>query len=149
MVEVTRTFQVPRSPQAVLDYLQDFSRAEEWDPGTVSCEREDPGPVQVGARWKNVSKFLGNKTELTYQLVRLDQDRIVFRGQNNSATATDDIGIAPGTEPGSTAITYNATIDFHGIAKLASPVAEVEFERIGDETVTAMTDALERRTSRS
>jgi carbon monoxide dehydrogenase subunit G len=149
MISVTRTFQVPRSPQIVLDYLQDFGRAEEWDPGTVSCEREDEGPVRVGARWRNVSKFLGNKTELTYELVRLDDDRIVFRGENKSATATDDIGIAPGTEPGSAAVTYNATIDFHGVAKLAGPVAKVEFERIGDQTVTAMTNALERLTSRS
>lgn len=144
MVSVIRTFQVPRSPRAVREYLQDFSRATEWDPGTVSCEREDGGPVGVGSRWRNVSKFFGNETELTYELVRHDEDRLVFRGENGSATAVDDIAIAPGTEEKSTAITYRATIDFHGAAKLAGPVAKIGFEQIGDQTVTAMTDALER-----
>ncbi|MBW0100858.1 SRPBCC family protein [Pseudonocardia sp. KRD291] len=146
MVEVNRTFQVRQPPGVVLEYLQDFSRAEEWDPGTVSCARVDSGPIQVGSRWKNVSKFMGNKTELTYELVQLDDERVVFRGENKSATATDDIDVRPGTEPGAAAVTYRAHIDFRGAAKLATPLAKVEFERTGDNTVIALTEALGRWT---
>lgn len=144
MVHMTRTFQAPRPSQVVRGYLQDFSRAEEWCPGAVSCQREDSGPAKVGSRWTKVSKILGITIELTYELLRLDDDRLVFRGRNKAATVTQDIGLGPGTEPGTTAVTYNASINFHSAAKLAGPAARVALERIGDQTVIAMTEALDR-----
>ena len=49
MPTVTRTFVVEPEPAVVIDYLKDFSNAEEWDPGTESCTREDSHPVQVGS----------------------------------------------------------------------------------------------------
>ncbi|MDQ3402073.1 MAG: SRPBCC family protein [Actinomycetota bacterium] len=134
MVDVTRTFTVNQSGDAVLEYLRDFSRAEEWDPGTVSCTRLDSGPVAVGSRWRNVSKFLGKETELRYELTRLEADRVQFVGKNDTATSTDDISVKPGAAPGTTSITYHAHIEFHGLAKLAGPVAKVAFEKLGNET---------------
>jgi carbon monoxide dehydrogenase subunit G len=143
MVEVRRTFTVRQPTHLVLGYLQDFAHAEEWDPGTVSCTRLDAGPVQVGARWHNVSEFLGRHTELTYELVRLDADRVVFRGENKTATTTDDIAVVTGDEPDTSAITYHATITFHGTAKLAGPVAKVAFEKLANDTVTRLGHVLD------
>ena len=54
-MQVKRVFTVEALQSVVVDYLADFGNAEEWDPGTVSCTRLDSGPVQVGARWRNVS----------------------------------------------------------------------------------------------
>lgn len=134
MVEVTRTLTVNQSREAVLDYLRDFGRAEEWDPGTVSCRRLDTGPIAVGARWHNVSKVMGSETELTYELTRLDPDHLQFVGKNDTATSTDDISLATGERPGTTEITYHADITFHGAAKLATPIAKVAFEKLGNDT---------------
>ena len=94
MTETTRTFSVTPPPEQVLEYLADFSHAEEWDPGTVSCTRQDSGPVQVGSTWKNVSKFAGREVELTYTLRERSRDRVVFVGENDSATSTDTIVVA-------------------------------------------------------
>jgi carbon monoxide dehydrogenase subunit G len=142
MVEVTRTFTVSASPEAVVDYLRDFSRTSEWDPGTVSCDRIDDGPIAVGAQWHNVSKIVGMQTELKYELRRLDPDRLVFVGNNDTATSTDDITLAAGEKPGTTTITYHATIEFHGAAKLASPIAKVVFEKLGNDTAASLTRIL-------
>jgi hypothetical protein len=142
MVQVTRTFTVSQPTHLVLGYLQDFANAQEWDPGTVSCTRLDAGPVRVGSRWHNVSEFLGRKTELAYELTRLLDDRITFTGQNKTATSTDDITVLPGDIPGTSQITYDATIIFNGLAKLADPVARIAFEKLADETVTQLTRAL-------
>ena len=68
MTTVSRTFDVRPQPAVVIDYLKDFGHAEEWDPGTESCTRQDSGPVQVGSSWHNVSKIAGVTTELTYTL---------------------------------------------------------------------------------
>ncbi|WP_181770653.1 SRPBCC family protein [Amycolatopsis pittospori] len=142
MVEVTRRFTVATSPDAVVDYLRDFSRAVDWDPGTMSCERIDAGPLAVGAKWHNVSKISGIRTELTYELTRLEPGRIVFVGTNDTATSTDDITITAGERPSTTELTYHATIEFSGAAKLASPIAKVVFEKVGNDTEKSLTRIL-------
>ncbi len=138
MVDVTRTFTVAAAPQDVLDYLKDFGHAIEWDPGTRSCERLGSGAIEVGARWRNVSKIAGVETELTYELIRLEPGRVVFAGRNDTAATRDDITITP-TGAGGSTLTYHATIDFHGAAKLGTPIAKVVFEKIGAETEDALT----------
>jgi carbon monoxide dehydrogenase subunit G len=138
MVEVTRTFTVSATPGAVIDYLRDFSHTTEWDPGTVSCRRVDEGPIAPGARWHNVSKIAGITTELDYELSLLDPDRLIFVGGNDTATSTDDITLVPGDRPGTTDITYHATIDFHGAAALATPIAKIVFEKLGDDTAASL-----------
>ncbi|MEV6639103.1 SRPBCC family protein [Amycolatopsis sp. NPDC051371] len=137
MVEVTRTFTVATGPGDVLEYLKDFGNATEWDPGTQSCDRLGTGPVEVGARWHNVSKIAGVETELTYELTRLEPGRVVFNGSNDTATTTDDISFTAAGE-GST-LTYHATIEFHGAAKLGAPIAKAVFEKIGNDTEDSLT----------
>ena len=64
MIRINRTFTVGKPAPEVIDYLKDFARAEEWDPGTVSCQRIDAGPLRVGSSLANVSEFRGRRTEL-------------------------------------------------------------------------------------
>lgn len=142
MVQVERTVTVRTPVELVAGYLADFGHTETWDPGTVRCTRTDPGPVAVGTRWHNVSEFRGRETELDYRLTRLDPDRITFVGENKTATSTDDFTLTPG--PDGTTVHYRATIVFHGLAKLASPLLKREFERLGDEVVPELTGALEK-----
>jgi carbon monoxide dehydrogenase subunit G len=144
MVEVTRTFTVRQPSNAVLAYLQDFAHTEEWDPGTVACVRLDAGPVLSGSRWKNVSKFLGHETELSYTLTRLDDDRLTFTGENDTVTAIDDIRAVPGDTTDSSVITYHAMLDLHGAARRVAPVTKMAFEKLADDTVERMTTVLSR-----
>ena len=95
MPTVSRTFTVKPTPEVVVDYLADFTHAEEWDPGTESCTRLDSGPIRVGSRFHNESKIAGVSTELVYELVTLDADKVVLRGENDSATSTDTITVTP------------------------------------------------------
>ncbi|WP_434445954.1 SRPBCC family protein [Lentzea sp. E54] len=133
-VDVERTFTVASSPEGVVEYLRDFARTEQWDPGTVSCTRLGEGPVEVGARWRNVSTFLGRRTELVYELTRDDPDGLRFVGRNDTATATDDISITPGATPGTARIAYHAHLEFNGLAKLGAPVAKLALEKLGADT---------------
>lgn len=141
MVSVQRTFEVDQPLEVVVNYLKDFARAEAWDPGTQSCRREGPqGPVDVGTTWHNVSQFRGRQTELEYRLAVLEPSHLTFVGQNKTATSTDDLTFSPsGT---GTTITYHAQIEFHGLAKLAGPFLQSEFERLGDQTEQQMTTVI-------
>jgi carbon monoxide dehydrogenase subunit G len=140
MVDVTRTFTVDKTVSVVIEYLQDFGNAEQWDPGTQRCTREDSGPIAVGATWQNVSKVLGRETTLTYRLDKLEPGRVTFVGTNTTSTSTDDIRVRPSA--GGSEITYHAHIEFHGVARLAAPIMKLEFERLGRRTQEQLTKAI-------
>lgn len=140
MTTVSRTFQVKPSPPAIMDYLKDFTNAEEWDPGTEKCTRNESGPIEVGSTFHNVSKIAGVSTELTYTLEKLTDDTLVLVGRNETAISTDTITVLPAD--GGSKVTYEAVIDMQGAAKLAAPVTKLIFEKIGGDVEDDMTAAL-------
>lgn len=140
MVDVRRTFTVSKPIEKVVAYLEDFAHAEEWDPGTKTCTQVGTGPVEVGTHWDNLSEFRGRETTLDYELVRSEPERLTFVGKNKTATSTDDITFR--AVEGGTEISYHAHFDFHGLAKLASPLVAGALEDLGDPTVEQMTKAL-------
>lgn len=142
MPTVSRTFAVRPPPSTVIDYLKDFSNAEQWDPGTESCVREDSGPVRVGSTWRNVSKIVGVEAKLTYTLDDLTEDRVVFVGRNDASTSTDTITVEP-HESGSV-ITYRADLEMHGAAKLMTPAMKLVFEKLANDTEKQMAEVLDR-----
>lgn len=140
MPNVSRTFNVSPSPEVVVDYLKDFGNAEQWDPGTQSCERVDSGPVSEGAYWHNVSKIFGVTAKLTYKLAELTDRKLVFVGENKSSTSIDTITVDP--SGAGSVITYEAQLEMHGAAKLLNPVMKLAFEKLAGETEKQMTTVL-------
>lgn len=140
-MKVTRSLTVAAAPQAVHDYLADFAHAVHWDPGTVSCERIDIGPVRVGSTWHNVSRFVGRTVELDYTLVRLDPDRLVFEGVNDASMSRDDLRFTPRGD--GTLIEYRATIVLTGwLGAIVGPLLTLPIRRVADKTVRQMAGVL-------
>jgi carbon monoxide dehydrogenase subunit G len=142
MPSVSRTFSVSPPPATVLDYLKDFSNAEQWDPGTQTCTRNDDGPLATGASWHNVSNIFGVTAELTYVLRELTDSKLVFVGTNKSSTSTDTITVTPDGE-GST-LHYRADLEMNGPAKLLNPVMKLVFEKLANDTEKQMVTVLNR-----
>ncbi len=141
MPTVSRTFSVSSPPAAVVDYLKDFTNAEQWDPGTKTCTRSDDGPVAPGASWHNVSNIFGVKAELTYVLRELTDTRLVFVGTNKSSTSTDTITVTADGK-GST-LHYRADLEMNGAAKLLNPVMKLVFEKLANNTEKQMVTVLD------
>ncbi len=142
MTTISRTFTVDPQPHVVLDYLKDFSNAEDWDPGTETCVRLDDGPVVVGSTWNNTSKIAGVSTELVYELTELTDAKVVFHGTNETADTTDTIEVV--ASGSGSEITYTAVIEMSGAAKLATPLVKLVFEKIGSDTEDDMVTVLNR-----
>ncbi|GGB24408.1 MULTISPECIES: SRPBCC family protein [Flexivirga] len=141
-MNITRSFFVRAEPQVARTYLQDFSHATKWDPGTQRCERLDSGSIAVGSRWRNESRFLGRPVTLIYVLARLDENRVVFEGSNDSAGSRDDIQLAPAPE-GGTRITYTATITLRSrLHVVLDPLLQLFMRPVADKTVDRMTTVL-------
>jgi carbon monoxide dehydrogenase subunit G len=142
MTELERSTTVSRKMADVVSYLADFSHAEEWDSGTRSCTRIGEGPVEVGARWRNVSEFRGKETEIVYTLARREPQRLTFEGGNETVSTTDDMTFEP--EGDKTRIHYRARFEFHGFAKLGAPFVKGSLNTLADDTMAQLTRVLDR-----
>ena len=140
MPTVSRTFSVSPPPATVVDYLTDFSNAEEWDPGTQTCTRSDSGPLTEGSSWHNVSNIFGVTAELTYVLRELTDNKLVFVGTNKSSTSTDTITVVP--DGAGSKLTYRADLEMNGAAKLLNPVMKLVFEKLANDTEKQMVSVL-------
>ena len=139
-MEISRTLQVPRSPEEVFAYLQDFTTTEEWDPGTVRTTRLE-GDGGVGTRYRNVSRFLGRETELEYVVEEADSPgRLRLRGENKTVVSEDTMTLKPA--PGGTELTYRAEFTFKGVSRFVAPLLAPAFKRLGDEAEKGLRDAL-------
>jgi carbon monoxide dehydrogenase subunit G len=141
VITVQRTFTVVSPIERVFDYLADFTHTEQWDPGTVSCRRLDDGPLGVGARFHNVSRFRGRQTELEYRIVTYEPaSHVVFEGRNKSVVSTDDLSFEPAAD--GTQMTYRARFEFQGLARLAEPFLRKSIDELAEVTVERLRSTL-------
>lgn len=138
-MHVERTLTVPRPVEAVFAYLADFTRTNEWDPGTVETRRTS-GDGGVGTTYANVSEFLGRRAELEYTtVVHEPSTRLQFRGRNARATALDTMTFARAADGTATELHYRADFDFGAVLNLLAPlVLRGRLERLADETVAQL-----------
>jgi len=140
MIVVERMFAVTAAPGPVLGYLTDFGNTARWDPGVERITRREPGPLAPGASWHQARRVFGVTAELTYTLITVAPDRLVLHGRNEGATCVDTVSVRPagtGTE-----VTYRVELELHGLAKLATSVLRVEFQKLGAESAVRLTAAL-------
>jgi carbon monoxide dehydrogenase subunit G len=125
------------TPDEVFAYLADFANAEEWDSGTVRCERIS-GDGGVGTLYRNVSKFLGRETELDYTTKQLDAARRTFTlvGGNRTVTSTDTVAVTANS--GGSLVDYRADLDFAGPARLVAPLLAPFLKKLGDDTASQL-----------
>ncbi len=141
MLSVRRTVATSAAPAAVYEYLRDFTHAEQWDPGTESCSRID-GDGGVGTRYRNVSKFLGRTTELTYTAVELQPGTLIhFEGRNDQFVGHDRLRIEPVDE--GSQVSYVAEFTFRGVSRIAVPLVALYLPRLADKTVRQLKQCLD------
>lgn len=142
-MRIERTFTVPVPPERVFAYLADFTRTEQWDPGTVRTVRTG-GDGGLGTTYANTSRFLGRTVHLTYEtVVHEPASRVVFRGRNGGATATDDLTVGPAPGGHGSRVHYRATFDFGRLGNAVFPLlVRRRVEALADETIGQLCRAL-------
>jgi len=143
MPSITRTFATTASPEAAHAFLADFRTAEEWDPGTRTCERTS-GDGGVGTTYRNVSSFLGRTVEITYTATEVVvPTRVHLRGTNESFEGHDIFEISPAT--GGAQVVYTAQMSFSGLSRLASPLVQAYLPLLASKTVDQLRACLDRQ----
>ncbi len=130
MARYVDAIDLPVPVEKAFDYLADFSRTAEWDPGVVEAERLTAGPIGVGSRFRVVVAFCGARIPLEYEIAEFERPhRVVFSGGDASVHSVDEVTFAP--RPGGTRVTYEARLHLAGIRRLADPLLDLLFQRIG------------------
>ena len=128
-------------------FVADFANAASWDPGVASSEREGPGPVAVGARYRLGVRMGSRVAPMVYAVTKLEPPRrVVLEGHGSGVAATDDIRFEAGGA--GTVITYVADIQLVGWRRVLAPFAGAAFRRVAANAKAGMARALEERAAR-
>jgi carbon monoxide dehydrogenase subunit G len=140
---VERIFDVTAGPEAAFDYVADFSRAEEWDPGIPSARRLDDDPIGLGSRFELRSRFGSTEQLIEYEITGYDRpNRVTFVGAGKNFHGTDTISFDP-AERGGTRVTYVADLGLKGVAALAVPFIRGRLDSMSDDAVAGLKTALD------
>jgi uncharacterized protein YndB with AHSA1/START domain len=141
-MRLERTVTTTAPIDSVFAYLSDFTSTNDWDPGTVKTTLIS-GDGGVGTEYRNISKFAGRETELTYTVIELEPGRkIALRGKNKTVTAIDTMTFT--STPNGTEVKYVADFTFSFANRLVGLLFAPAFKKLGDEAEEGMTKALER-----
>ena len=129
MARYVDALDVPRSLEEAFDYLADFSRTAEWDPGVVEARRLTPGEVRLGSAFEVTVSFLGQRIPLQYRITEFERpSRLVLSGGNSSLRSVDEITFV--SRPGGTRVTLTYIVVGQGLEDWAGPVDQVIAEQV-------------------
>lgn len=143
-MQIRRTVVTAAAPAKVFAYLSDFTTTTTWDPGTVHTTRLS-GEGGVGTVYRNVSKFAGRETEVTYVVTDHEAPALfALRGENASVVTRDTMRIeALGT---GSRLEYTAEFRFKGLmrplATIGAPFLSRAMRKLGDEAEAGLSEAL-------
>jgi uncharacterized membrane protein len=68
MVRVEQSVVIDRPIEAVFAFLAPFANIPRWEAGILEAGQVSPGPLGVGARGRDVRRFMGRRVETTYEV---------------------------------------------------------------------------------
>jgi hypothetical protein len=131
-----------RSTQAdAFAYMAAFENAEQWDPSVTRATRIGHEPLGVGTSFEVVSRFGPRLVPLTYTIVRYEPDRlVVLEARSKGFVSTDTITVE---QTGTTStVTYDALLQFGGLGRLADPLMQLVFNRVGGRAAARLREVL-------
>jgi hypothetical protein len=127
----------PKPAAEVFAYLAGFDSIREWDPSVVSARRLDEGEVRLGSAFEVVVRQGKRQLPLRYAVVRLEAGSVVaLEARSRWFRSYDVITVTP-RDAGSH-LRYDATLELHGFARLATPLVGRSFRKIGDDAAAGL-----------
>ena len=141
MARYVDAIDLPIPIEDAFDYLADFSRTAEWDPGVEEARRLTRGKLRLGSRFQVTVSCIGQRVPLEYRITEFDRpSRLVLTGGDASLRSVDEITFV--SRPGGTRATYEARLELQGIRRIADPLLDLIFQRIGGLAVRGLRERL-------
>lgn len=130
MARFVTTVPSRRSQADAFAYMAAFENAREWDPSVTDARRTTDGPLRVGTAFAVVSRFGPRLVPLTYTIVRYEPDHlVVLEARSKGFVSTDVVTVAATGD--ASQVTYDAMLAFGGVGRLADPLMQLVFNRVG------------------
>ncbi len=130
MARFVDAIDLPVSIEEAFDYLADFSRTRDWDPGVRGARRLTQGGIGLGSRFRVEVSFFGRRSALDYEIVSYDRpSRLVLEGGDDRLRSIDEITFT--ARPDGTRVTYEARLELGSGLSLLDPALDRVFQRIG------------------
>ena len=128
-------------PADAFAYMADFANAREWDPSVSEARRVGGAPVGPGSEFDLVARFGGRDVPLRYAIVEYDEPRrVVLEAKRPGFVSRDTITVEPGAA--GSVVRYDARLEFTGLGRLADPVMQRIFNRVGARATAGLLSAL-------
>ncbi len=147
MTTLNEIIEVPRSIEECFNYLIDFSRCQEWDPGVVSARRLQSGPCKEGSRFAVECALPVGSISLHYSLdTVVPNEKLILTGRSAFFHVLDTI-VLEKLGNNQTRINYTAAFTFTGASSaLTSRLASAfpgGMEEMGRKALQGLKEALE------
>jgi len=141
MARYSTTISSALAPADAFAYMADFSNARFWDPSVREGARKDDGPIGLGSAFEIVARFAGRDVPLTYAIVAYEPPVKVILEARRGFVSRDTITVEEAAGGGSL-VHYDAVLAFGGVARLARPLMQLVFRRVGAKAKAGLEAAL-------
>ncbi len=139
IITLDERIEVQRPLHEVFNYISEFSRIDEWDPGVARGHKLTDGMPGVGSKYRIDMKA---GFSLQYTVVEFEQDkRMLMEVDSSVFTAVEEI-LFEETAAGTT-VRYIAKFNFPTPLAVANRIYPAAMDRVGKSTMEGMKRALE------
>lgn len=143
MVDVNVSGIVRAAPDDVFRFLVDLENWPRWQGDMKSTTLVDGEPGKAGARYRYLSKAMGQTFESTVRLVRVDSPReVAFEGEWAGMIRPSGRYLVEAAA-GGTRVTLNPRPEARGFGKIISPLLAVMIKRLNRQHLEALKRELE------
>ena len=145
MAQYRTTVESTWSPQEAFEYLSDFGNTRHWDPSVARTRKLGDDQVGYGSAFLVVTRFQGREVELHYRITEYQPGRrVVMTAETPRLRSVDEITFEPAGAGSGTRVTYNAALTLKGPYRLADPLLQRAFNRLGDAAAAGLERELNR-----
>ena len=142
-VRVEHSVVIGRPIEEVFAFAADPNNDALWQSTTLEVEQTSQGPVDVGATFRNTTKFLGRRFDTSYEMTENEPPhRQCYRVTSGPIPGEICYLFGP-TDDGSTRFTQNFEAEVGGFFRLAEPLVGRAIRRQIDADMATLKDLLE------
>ena len=143
MVDVSVSGTIRAAPDEVFGFLADLENWPSWQGDMQTTTLVEGQSGQPGARYRYVSKALGQTFDSTVRLVRVDAPReVAFEGEWTGMIRPSGRYLVEPNADG-TRVTLNPHPDARGIARILAPLIAVMIRRLNRHHIDTLRHVLE------
>lgn len=144
MMKVERRVTINRPIDQVFAFVANPDNNPNWQPEVIEHRKLTDGPMDVGTKFRHVSKFMGRRIEVNGRVTEFEPNlKIAFEVESGTLLYTIDYQME--SVRSATRFTYASLAEINGLLRLAQPLMVIAAKRVIDADLARLKRVLEAR----